>query len=381
MRLTIATKFLAVLALVGPLIVLVAFGGVAGVRAMKAGSDSVFDDNIRVSAVVASVGAGLARAQTIGDQLALTPGRARRARLDAELDGAVIPQVQRGIAELTRLHRADAIAERTPVARLDLGWRRFLALRRLELEPVASGASSVTSARRVTQQIAGLLDPMLASVARLDRVETVHAGEADEQADDNYESSLELILGSAAAALLLGLGSVLVLIRNVVPRIRQYSAFAARVAAGDLSARLEPRGRDELAALGHALEDMVERQATGAARDDRHTEFVGSMQLTETEDEAHELLKRHVERSARGSSVVVLNRNNSADRLEAKTALPEHSPLIDSLATAKPRSCLAMRAARTHEREPDHDGLILCEVCGASPGRALCEPLLVSGEV
>jgi hypothetical protein len=35
--LKIATKFLAVVAVVGPLIVLVAAGGVMGVRAMKAG--------------------------------------------------------------------------------------------------------------------------------------------------------------------------------------------------------------------------------------------------------------------------------------------------------------------------------------------------------
>jgi diguanylate cyclase (GGDEF)-like protein len=380
-RLTIAAKFLAVLAVVGPLIVLVAVGGVSGVRAMKAGSDDVFDDNIRVSQVVTGVGDNLAHAQAIANQLALAPGTARRERLNARLDDEVIPRVESGLAELTRLHAKDSAAERTPVNGLELGWRRFLALRHDTLLPQEGRRPTVASATRVTQAIAIVLEPMIASVERLDRVETASAREADLRVDDRYRSSLRLIVGSAAAALLLGLGSVIMLIHNVVPRIRQYSRFAKLVSAGDLSARLHPRGHDDLAQLGHALQTMVERRAATATQEDHHAEFVESMQLAETEEEAHDLLKRHVERSARGSSVVVLNRNNSADRLEAKTVLPDESLLRDSLAAAKPRSCLAMRSARTHERDPALDKLVLCEVCGVSPQRAICEPLLVSGEV
>jgi hypothetical protein len=148
-----------------------------------------------------------------------------------------------------------------------------------------------------------------------------------------------------------------------------------------LSARLHPQGHDDLAQLGYALEARVERRAASAAQEDQHAEFVESMQLAETE-EPHDLLKRHVERSAQGSSVVVLNRNNSADRLEAKTILPDDSPLLQSLAAPnRALECLAMRSARTHQRDPDLDKLVLCEVCGVSPQCAICEPLLVSGEV
>jgi hypothetical protein len=43
-------------------------------------------------------------------------------------------------------------------------------------------------------------------------------------------------------------------------------------------------------------------------------EFTEAMQVTESEEEAHGLLKRHLERSIPGSAVVILNRNNSADR-------------------------------------------------------------------
>jgi diguanylate cyclase (GGDEF)-like protein len=293
----------------------------------------------------------------------------------------VIPRAERGFAELTRLHAHDSAAERTPVRKLELGWRQFLALRHEVLLPRESQRPTAASATRVTVAIATILDPLIATVARLDRVETTHAREANRGVDRRYKSSLRLIFASAAAALLLGLGSVIVLIRNVVPRIRQYSRFAKRVSAGDLSARLHPRGHDDLAQLGHALQDMVERRASSAAQEDHHAEFVETMQPAETEDEAHDLLKRHVERSTQGSSVVVLNRNNSADRLEAKTALPRDSLLLEPLADAKPRSCLAVRSARTHERDPERSRLTVCEICGVSPQRAICEPLLVSGEV
>jgi len=52
-------------------------------------------------------------------------------------------------------------------------------------------------------------------------------------------------------------------------------------------------------------------------------EFTKIMQVTRDENEAYGLLKRHLQRSLAGSDVVVLNRNNSHDRLEAMTELPE----------------------------------------------------------
>jgi diguanylate cyclase (GGDEF)-like protein len=78
---------------------------------------------------------------------------------------------------------------------------------------------------------------------------------------------------------------------------------------------------------------------------------------------------------------VVLNRNNSADRLHATTALPEETPLADRLENAKPRGCLAVRFARTHDESLDGERLVSCELCGAIAPLSTCEPLLVSGEV
>jgi HAMP domain-containing protein len=139
----------------------------------------------------------------------------------------------------------------------------------------------------------------------------------------------------ALAAFLLGIGSVMALTRNVVPRIRRYSSFAASVASGDLRGRLDAPGSDELAMLGRALDEMVEHRAIDTKHQEVQIEFVETLQVTDSEELAHDLLKRHVERSIASSTVVVLNRNNSENRLEATTALSDDSWLNESLIDAK----------------------------------------------
>lgn len=110
-------------------------------------------------------------------------------------------------------------------------------------------------------------------------------------------------------------------------------------------------------------------------------EFTEVLQVTQSEQEAHILLRRHVERSVPESSVVVLNRNNSDDRLEAATALPAGSVLTQTIEHAEPRSCLAVRFGRPQAHSPEHEPLVRCQLCGATGTRSTCLPLLVSGEV
>ncbi len=50
-------------------------------------------------------------------------------------------------------------------------------------------------------------------------------------------------------------------------------------------------------------------------------EFAETLQVTENEAEAHALVKRHLERSLVDAEIVVLNRNNSQNRLEAATPI------------------------------------------------------------
>jgi diguanylate cyclase (GGDEF)-like protein len=167
----------------------------------------------------------------------------------------------------------------------------------------------------------------------------------------------------------------------VLTRTLAYSAFAHSVSEGDFTKHLVPRGNDELDQLGTILERLARRREDAEHYDDQKLEFTDALQLTESESEAHELLKRYLERSIPSCSVTILNRNNSADRLEAVTELPDESALVQSLEGAKPRSCLAVRMARFSFGSSHADPLMRCPVCAVCPGRTTCMPLLVGGEV
>ncbi|HWF34822.1 MAG TPA: diguanylate cyclase [Solirubrobacteraceae bacterium] len=382
MRLTISRKFWAVLAVLAPLIVATGIAGVRGLASMKSGFDQVFADNIHTSQVSTSLGADLDRADEIALQLLSTTDPAQRLRLNATLDQTVVPAVEYDLNQLNRLHAENGGSERARVQRLFRGWSRFVALRDTGvLAAKATSPATSPAINRLATEINGIFEPLAGIIATDAQTEAAAAGAAHARAVHTYTTSELLIWGIALAAFALGTGSVLLLIRDVVPRIKGYSRFAASVAAGDLSERLNPQGSDELATLGQALDDMVARRAAGAAHQEVQTEFVDTLQVTNSEEVAHDLLKRQVERSITGSSVVVLNRNNSDDRLEATTVLPPGSPLKETLTDAKPRSCRAVLFARSHTEDPEREPLSRCDVCGKTGRRSTCEPLLVSGEV
>ena len=77
------------------------------------------------------------------------------------------------------------------------------------------------------------------------------------------------------------------------------------------------------------------------------------MELAESEREAHGLVKLYIECWVPDSEVAVLNRDSVTDRLESSTPLPDGSPLREPLEAAEPRSCLAVRLARTHDSAGD----------------------------
>jgi len=139
--------------------------------------------------------------------------------------------------------------------------------------------------------------------------------------------------------------------------------------------------RRALSESEEAHEAEAQRRAAEHDYHDTQREFTEIMQITRDEHEAHGLLKSHLQRSLEGSDVLVLNRNNSHDRLEAVTSLAQDSPLADKLKAAEPDSCLAIRLAKTHERSVDQKPLLTCELCGMTEGNSTCVPSLVGGEV
>lgn len=124
-----------------------------------------------------------------------------------------------------------------------------------------------------------------------------------------------------------------------------------------------------------------ERRAAERELQDSQRRLSEALQVAADQREAHQILRGHLERAIPGSSVHVLNRNNSADRLEPATALPEGSPLAEALAASEPRSCIAVRLSRPFERGDSTQEVLQCELCGALPTETSCRPLLVGGEV
>ena len=120
-------------------------------------------------------------------------------------------------------------------------------------------------------------------------------------------------------------------------------------------------------------------QAEEIAHYECQREFIEMLQVTRDEGEAHRLLKDHLERSIAGTAVVVLNRNNSENRLEPMTEIPADSPLTAKLHGAQPDSCLAVRLAKAYECGGEREPLLTCSLC--SGRRSTCVPSLVGGEV
>jgi diguanylate cyclase (GGDEF)-like protein len=126
----------------------------------------------------------------------------------------------------------------------------------------------------------------------------------------------------------------------------------------------------------------VERPArVERRRRSQQDELGDALQVSRTEPEAYAVLARHVKRSSGAGHVTILNRNNSADRLEPVTAVREGSAVAAGLDGAAPDGCLAVRLARPHTSRPGDTALLSCEVCGMSAERTTCTPSLVGGEV
>jgi diguanylate cyclase (GGDEF)-like protein len=133
--------------------------------------------------------------------------------------------------------------------------------------------------------------------------------------------------------------------------------------------------------LRHQSRAARERKAAERHFREAQEEFTDAMQIMRNEGEAYVLLKRHLERSIDGAEVIVLNRNNSDNRLEPASSLPNGSSMAEKLLEAEPADCLAIRLAKPHAPGDSGDPLMACKLCGARGRQATCTPSLVGGEV
>jgi diguanylate cyclase (GGDEF)-like protein len=377
-RLRVGGKFFLAVGIVLLAMLGVTASGAVGLARLQTQIDLLYSDNIVTSQATTGLELALGDVEKVALQQVATVEPTRQAVLNRDLDQDLIPQVDRQLNAVSELISTDPHgADRVEAISTD--FNTYLSLRRAGA--YAPGAGNESSEQGVAEQTAILFGRMTAVADTLRGVEVREAKDSDASAEGTYHSTLLLLIGGSAASLFVGLTVVLLLIRSLVPRIRSYSQFAGQIAGGRSTDLLLVRGNDELTDLGNALNGMVDARERLTSYEGAQTEFIETLQATATEEEAHSLLKRHIERSLPHSDVTVLTRNNSNNRLEAATAPAEGDLLPARLVGAEPRACLALRMGRTH-REGEDSQLLECSVCqhGAA-ARSTCEPLLVSGEV
>ena len=364
-RLGVAAKFVGAITVL--LLCVLAVAGVAAssLARTKAQAGTLFENHLQTTQLTSDLSVALFRVEQAALLRAQAATAQERVRLDTRLDAADVPRAQAALAAVRAIDADDADELR-------------------ELDTVAAGLEQYASLRAgevAAPQVEALFDRLTGtSEALRDREERMAA--ANEQDTRTSYRAAQRRLGLAVGGtMLLGLLVALVLIRNQVPRISRYARFADEVAAGRRPAPLQVGGVDELAVLGRALDALVVQRERREAEDRRQTEFVDTLQVTSTEEEAHELLQHHLDRSLPGSRAKVLQRNNSANRLQAATVLAPDDPLAGRLVGAEPRSCLAVRFARTHREGGELMPLLPCQLCTHSASETTCEPLLVGGEV
>ena len=390
-RPTVGSKFLLAVSVLVLAVLATAAVGTLGLVRMSARSDVLYDRSLAVTQNAADVVAATYAIYETTLYLVSVHDPQLVAQLEVELDQQLIPLAQRRIAVLRRDYAGDpgrVQAVDDVRASLDM----YLALRRGGLYAAARDDSlSEASRTALARRTDALMETIITRARRVAGQEKHSAAAVKRDSDATYRSTLAMLAASVAAVLLLGLAVVLGLIRDMVPRIKRYSEFAADFAAGRPATTFTSHGADEIAALGRALIDMVDqREVTRQVEEQqqdrarraagRQAEFVDTLQVTRSEDEAQELLQRHLHRSIADSEVVVLRSNNSSNRLLAATELSPDSELATRLVGAEPTACVAIRLGRAQHEGPDRLPLLSCGLCGG--GRpTTCEPLLVGGEV
>jgi diguanylate cyclase (GGDEF)-like protein len=376
-RFPIGWKFLVVLATVVPSMLAISWVAAESLSNVKQELDDVYEDNLASTRVVGEVAEGMREAEVVVQRLVTERHADVRDGLLLDLRDRVVPRVEALLFDLRSLSQDDA-EDLELEAELERTWRAFVAY---ATSPEFLTLESPRDRDLASEHVGHLGESVTAATEPIHIAEERQARDSKAQAERSYSRSVVLFRTIAIVSLLAAISATLWLTRSVVRRVREYSAFAGTVASGAMHERVRPRGRDELTDLGWALNEMITRGEAAQSYDDSQDEFVEALQVTQNEEEAHELLKRHIERSVPQSVAVVLNRNNSADRLEATTELPDDRDFAERIAEAKPRDCVAVRLARSHMERPDADPLIACSLCHPLDGSTTCRPLLVGGEV
>jgi hypothetical protein len=253
--------------------------GVVGVRSANLAGEELARDELRTATATATLthGVDVAYARALVVRSVDDPVLAARTR--ARLLDHDVPALDAGLVTFENLHADDAPAERATIAETIGRWQALRAVL-IRTTPTTGPTTGGPQLTRLYDSVSGRLAELTAREDRDARADTQRASAVSDR-----------------------------IVRGIVLSV--LAGLVLLVGVGFVGARKI-------------------RRAVEPARE--QVEFSDSLQLAQDELEAHELLRRHLERTLAESAVTVLNRNNSADRLEAATDLPEVSELHRTLA-------------------------------------------------
>lgn len=264
----------------------------------------ISSDELTTSTATGELARNMDTAYAAGEEAFLASDLARRSQLLGWLYTSLLPATDAQLSAFEQLHAADPPAERAGIEQFVRQWTVVRDL--LSPTNVATIPAATLAAR-----LAAAYLPVGAHLDRLFLIEQ-NRGHIDQvDASANGTRTTWLVIAVAVAGIVLGLLLLLLGIR----RIRR---------------ALEP-GQDQ-------------------------AEFGDTLQIANDEDEAHRLLQRHLERILAPTTAVVLNRNNSADRLQAVSRCRADHHSREPCAARSPapvsRCGLARRTARAPAGRP-----------------------------
>ena len=246
----IRSKFFLVLVVLLPVVFGLPAVGVHGLSNLRSQADLLYSTNLRIARLTDRIGSDLDANYELSLRLNQTDDRSLQRRLNGELLGKRIPDVERDIDALRRATH-NFPDEEARVQTIDAGWRRYLSLYQTgALGSSGPAADSRSRDEGLARKVDAIFRPIRSLAATMSAHEANEAADSHQRARAIYRSTRNQLIALWAGATLIGLGAVLWLIRDIVPRTRSYSRFAAHVASGEPSEPIEPRGSDELADLG-----------------------------------------------------------------------------------------------------------------------------------
>ncbi len=126
------------------------------------------------------------------------------------------------------------------------------------LPPRLEARVDATPGHVFTEPVLGGSDPAVYAGTELRTIGSIYARQSFLADQQELNALRDALIRLTAAAVVIGALLGVLVASALSRRLRRSAALARRLAAGDLEARLHPRGRDEIAALGRALDDMAE---------------------------------------------------------------------------------------------------------------------------